>query len=142
MHEGATVVLNGSTAGSIGMVGLSVYAASKAAVRNFAPSWTIDLKGRRIHVSVLRPGVTLTLGVLGLAGPDDSQQQALIAALTADIPMGRIADPDEIARAAVFLASDDSSFVAGAQLLVDGGPAQAEGRSSADASTFAEAILR
>lgn len=75
-------------------------------------------------MTVLGPDATLTLGVLGLAGPDNSQQQALIPALTGDIPMGSIADPDEIARAAVFLASDNSSFVAGAQLFVDGGTAQ------------------
>jgi NAD(P)-dependent dehydrogenase (short-subunit alcohol dehydrogenase family) len=115
--------LNGSTAGTIGMAGLSVYAASKAAVRNFARSWTLDLKGRGIRVNVLSPGATLTPGVLGLAGPD-REKQALIATLTADIPMGRIADPDEIAKAAVFLASDDSSFVAGTELFVDGGTAQ------------------
>jgi NAD(P)-dependent dehydrogenase (short-subunit alcohol dehydrogenase family) len=122
--NGASVILNGSIAGSIGTAGLSVYSASKAAVRNFARCWTVELKDRGIRINVLSPGATKTPGLLGLVGPDTVQQQRLLDTLALDIPLGRVADPDEIARAAVFLASDDASFIAGAEFFVDGGRAQ------------------
>ena len=122
--DGASVILTGSTVGTIGTPALSVYSASKAAVRNFARTWTMDLKDRGIRVNVLSPGATLTPGLLGVAGPDPARQKGLLAALTADIPLGRVADADEVASVALFLASSDASFVAGVELFVDGGTAQ------------------
>jgi NAD(P)-dependent dehydrogenase (short-subunit alcohol dehydrogenase family) len=122
--DGASVILAGSITGSTGNAGCSVYSAAKAAVRNFARTWTLDLKKRGIRVNVLSPGATRTPGLLQLAGPDEALQKALIDRLAAGIPLGRVADPDEIARVAVFLASDDASFVAGAELFADGGTAQ------------------
>jgi NAD(P)-dependent dehydrogenase (short-subunit alcohol dehydrogenase family) len=124
LADGASVILNGSTAASGGTESFSVYAASKAAVRSFARNWILDLKGRGIRVNTLSPGPTKTPGLLGLAGPDAARQQEMLDALASRIPMGRLGDPDEIAKAAVFLASDDSSFVNGSELFVDGGKAQ------------------
>jgi len=124
LADGASVILNGSTAASGGTEAFSVYAASKAAVRSFARNWILDLKGRGIRVNTLSPGPTKTPGLLGLAGPDAARQQEMLDALASRIPMGRLGDPDEIAKAAVFLASDDSSFVNGSELFVDGGKAQ------------------
>lgn len=124
LADGASVILIGSTAASGGTEAFSVYAASKAAVRSFARNWILDLKGRGIRVNTLSPGPTKTPGFFGLAGPDAAQQQGMLDALASRIPMGRVGDPDEIAKAAVFLASDDSSFVNGIELFVDGGKAQ------------------
>jgi NAD(P)-dependent dehydrogenase (short-subunit alcohol dehydrogenase family) len=93
-------------------------------VRAFARNWILDLKGRGIRVNVLSPGPTRTPGLVGLAGPDAARQQGLLDQMAAHVPLGRVGDPDEIARAAVFLASDDASFVTGAELFVDGGEAQ------------------
>jgi len=124
LTDGASVILTGSTAASGGTEAFSVYAASKAAVRSFARNWILDLKGRGIRVNTLSPGPTKTPGFLGLAGPDAARQQGMLDALASRIPMGRVGDPDEIAKAAVFLASDDSSFVNGIELFVDGGKAQ------------------
>ncbi len=122
--DGASVILTGSTAAAGGTPAFSVYAASKAAVRSFARNWILDLKERGIRVNVLTPGPTRTPGLVGLAGPDATQQQSLLDHMAAQVPLGRIGEPDEIARAAVFLASDDASFVTGAELFVDGGEAQ------------------
>jgi NAD(P)-dependent dehydrogenase (short-subunit alcohol dehydrogenase family) len=122
--DGASVILTGSTAASGGTPGFSVYAASKAAVRAFARNWILDLKERRIRVNVISPGPTRTPGLVDLAGPDAAQQQGLLDHMAAQVPLGRVGDPDEIARAVVFLASDDASFVTGAELFVDGGEAQ------------------
>jgi len=124
LADGASVILTGSTAASGGTEAFSVYAASKAAVRSFARNWILDLKGRGIRVNTLSPGPTKTPGFFGLAGPDAARQQGMLDALASRIPMGRVGDPDEIAKAAVFLASDDSSFVNGIELFVDGGKAQ------------------
>jgi len=124
LADGASVILTGSTAASGGTEAFSVYAASKAAVRSFARNWILDLKGRGIRVNTLSPGPTKTPGLLGLAGPDAARQQEMLDALASRIPMGRLGEPDEIAKAAVFLASDDSSFVNGIELFVDGGKAQ------------------
>lgn len=124
LAEGASVILTGSTAGTEGTPAFSVYAASKAAVRSFARNWILDLKGRSIRVNVLSPGATRTPGLVDLAGPDAARQQGLLDMLAAKIPMGRVGEADEIAKAAVFLASDDSSFVNGAELFADGGQAQ------------------
>lgn len=124
LADGASVILTGSTAASGGTPAFSVYAASKAAVRAFARSWILDLKGRGIRVNVLSPGPTRTPGLVGLAGPDAARQQGLLDDLAARVPLGRVGDPDEIASAAVFLASDDAGFVTGAELFADGGEAQ------------------
>ena len=122
--DGASVILTGSTAAAGGTPAFSVYAASKAAVRAFARNWILDLKERRIRVNVISPGPTRTPGLVDLAGPDAAQQKGLLDHMAAQVPLGRVGDPDEIARAAVFLASDDASFVTGAELFVDGGEAQ------------------
>lgn len=124
LASGASVILTGSTAGSEGTAAFSIYSASKAAVRSLARSWILDLQGRGIRVNVLSPGATRTPGLVALAGPDEAQQQGLVDLLAARIPLGRVGEPDEIARAAVFLASDDASFVNGAELFADGGQAQ------------------
>ncbi len=122
LGDGSSVILTGSTTSVLGGQAFSVYSATKAAVRNFARSWIHDLKGKGIRVNVLSPGPIRTPGLLGLAPPD--QQQALLDMFAAKVPLGRIGDPDEIGKAAVFLASDASSFVNGIELFVDGGEAQ------------------
>jgi NAD(P)-dependent dehydrogenase (short-subunit alcohol dehydrogenase family) len=122
--DGASVILTGSTASIVAMPAFSVYGASKAALRSFARHWTLDLRERRIRVNVLSPGPTKTPGLLGLAGDDLAAQQGMLDQMASELPLGRVADPDEIAGAALFLASDDSSFVTGAELFADGGQAQ------------------
>jgi NAD(P)-dependent dehydrogenase (short-subunit alcohol dehydrogenase family) len=122
--DGASVILIGSTASIVAMPAFSVYGASKAALRSFARHWTLDLKERRIRVNVLSPGPTKTPGLLDLAGSDRVAQQGMLDQMASALPLGRVADPDEIASAALFLASDDSSFVTGAELFADGGQAQ------------------
>jgi NAD(P)-dependent dehydrogenase (short-subunit alcohol dehydrogenase family) len=124
LRDGASVILTGSTTGSTGTAAFSVYSASKAAVRNLARSWTLDLKDRGIRVNVVSPGPAKTPGLVELAGSDKDQQQGLLDYLAAQVPLGRVADPDEIANVVLFLASDESSFVAGAEFFVDGGQAQ------------------
>lgn len=125
LADGASVILTGSTAGSTGTAAFSVYSASKAAVRNFVRSWILEVKGRNIRFNTLSPGPIKTPGLVGLAGPDAAHQQSLLDSMAILVPLGRVGDPDEVAKAAVFLASDDSSFVTGAELFVDGGMAQA-----------------
>ena len=124
LGKGSSVILTGSTAASSGTEAFSVYAASKAAVRSFARNWILDLKGRGIRVNTLSPGPIKTPGLVELVGTDVGMQQAFLDQLASLIPMGRVGDPDEIAKAAVFLASDDSSFVNGIELFADGGLAQ------------------
>lgn len=121
---GASVILAGSTAGITGTANFSIYSASKAALRNLARSWILDLKGRAIRVNTLSPGPTHTPGLVDLAGPDLANQQGLLDYLTAQIPLGRMGQPEDVAKAAVFLASDDASFVNGVELFADGGMAQ------------------
>ncbi|MBN3757674.1 SDR family oxidoreductase [Paraburkholderia sp. Tr-20389] len=124
LSKGASVILAGSTTTIEGTAAFSVYSASKAAIRNFARSWVLDLKDRGIRVNTISPGATRTPGLVELAGPDAAQQQGLLDYLASRIPMGRVGEPEEIAGAALFLASDDASFVNGAELFVDGGQAQ------------------
>jgi NAD(P)-dependent dehydrogenase (short-subunit alcohol dehydrogenase family) len=121
LGRGSSVILTGSTAASSGTEAFSVYAASKAAVRAFARNWIVDLKGRDIRVNTLSPGPIKTPGLVELVGTDPVQQQGFLDHLASQIPMGRVGDPDEIGKAAVFLASDDASFVTGIELFVDGG---------------------
>jgi len=120
----ASVILTGSTAGSSGTPAFSVYSASKAAVRSFARNWILDLKDRNVRINTISPGATRTPGLVDLAGPDAAQQQGLLDYLASQIPMGRVGEPEEIANAALFLASSDASFVNGIELFVDGGQAQ------------------
>jgi NAD(P)-dependent dehydrogenase (short-subunit alcohol dehydrogenase family) len=115
--DGASVILNGSIASVKGLPGFSVYNASKAAVRSFARTWTMDLKPRKIRVNVLSPGTIDTAVFVGV--PKEVKDKFVEL-----IPMGRIGEPREIATTALFLASDDSSFITGIELFVDGGTAQ------------------
>lgn len=124
MGAGGSIILTGSTAGASGTPAFSVYSASKAAVRNLARSWALDLKGTGIRVNVLSPGPIHTPGLVGLTGDDQGQQQGMLESFANIIPLGRVGRPDEIARTALFLATDDSSFVNGAELFADGGMAQ------------------
>ncbi|MEG5262892.1 SDR family oxidoreductase [Pseudomonas sp. JDS28PS106] len=124
LAHNASIILTGSTAASSGTAAFSVYAASKAAVRSFARNWILDLKDRNVRVNTISPGATRTPGLVDLAGPDRDQQQGLLDYLAAQIPMGRVGEPEEIASAVLFLASSDASFVNGIELFVDGGQAQ------------------
>ncbi len=123
MTAGGSIILTGSTTGTTGTPGFSVYSASKAAIRNFARSWALDLKGSGIRVNVLSPGPTSTPGLHGIASTPE-EDKALVAGLIAQTPLGRLGQPEETAAAALFLASDDSSFMTGSELFVDGGQAQ------------------
>ena len=117
MNDGGSIILTGSVASTKGTPAFWVYGATKAAIRNFVRAWTVELKDRRIRSNVLSPGPTET--------PVVAQQPSdAIARIASTIPMGRMGEPDEIAKAALFLASDDSSFVTGIELFVDGGRAQ------------------
>jgi NAD(P)-dependent dehydrogenase (short-subunit alcohol dehydrogenase family) len=117
LNDGGSIIIMGSVAGVKGTPAFGVYGATKAAIRNFVRAWTTELKERRIRSNVLSPGPTDT--------PAVSRQPAdAIARIVSTIPMGRMGEPDEIAKAALFLASDDSSFVTGIELFVDGGRAQ------------------
>jgi NAD(P)-dependent dehydrogenase (short-subunit alcohol dehydrogenase family) len=123
MRDGGSILLTGSTTGSMGTAAFSIYSASKAAIRNLARSWALDLKGTGIRVNVLSPGATATPGLLdGLART--GQKDAIIAGLIEQSPLGRIADPDDIADVALFLASDDSRSMTGSEIFADGGMAQ------------------
>jgi NAD(P)-dependent dehydrogenase (short-subunit alcohol dehydrogenase family) len=123
MPQGASIILNASIVSIKGMEAFSVYSATKAAVRSFARSWTVDLKGKRIRVNTLSPGPIDTPGLSGLA-PTEDAVNAIKSSLASSVPLGRLGDPDEIAKAAVFLASDDASYITGIELFVDGGMAQ------------------
>ena len=123
MGEGGSIILTGSTTGVMGAPAFSVYSASKAAIRNFARCWALDLKGTGIRVNVLSPGPTATPGLLN--GLERSgKKDALMAELEGQIPLGRLGRPEEVARTALFLASDESSFMTGSEVFVDGGYAQ------------------
>src|SRR3984893_9668521 len=123
LSDGASVILNASIVGSKGFSANSVYSATKAAVRSFARTWTTDLKDRGIRVNAVSPGFTDTPGLSKLLASSETGQQRLKMIASA-VPLGRLGTPDEIAKAVVFLASDDSSYVTGAELFVDGGFAQ------------------
>jgi NAD(P)-dependent dehydrogenase (short-subunit alcohol dehydrogenase family) len=123
MPDGASIILNASIVGSKGLPSNSVYSATKAAVRSFARTWTTDLKDRRIRVNAVSPGSIDTPGLRGLLASSETGQQRLKMISNA-VPLGRLGTPDEIAKAVVFLASDDSSYVTGTELFVDGGFAQ------------------
>lgn len=124
LSKGASVILTGSSAAHTGTEAFSVYAASKAAVRAFSRNWILDVKDRNIRFNTISPGPVKTPGLVELAGPDAAQQQGLLDYMASQVPMGRVADPDEVAKAALFLASDDASYVNGIDFAVDGGLAQ------------------
>jgi NAD(P)-dependent dehydrogenase (short-subunit alcohol dehydrogenase family) len=123
LKDGGSVILTGSSTTIKGTAAFSIYSATKAAVRNLARSWMLDLKDRRIRVNVISPGPIETPGLLGLAANAEQEQQLRIS-LAASVPLGRLGRPDEIANMALFLASDEASFVNGAELFVDGGEVQ------------------
>jgi NAD(P)-dependent dehydrogenase (short-subunit alcohol dehydrogenase family) len=123
LPDGASIILNSSVVGSKGLPINSVYSATKAAIRSFARTWTTDLKDRHIRVNAVSPGSIDTPGLSGLLGSSETGQQRL-KMISNNVPLGRLGTPDEIAKAVVFLASDDASFVTGAELFVDGGFAQ------------------
>ena len=117
MNDGCSIIVNGSVASAKGTTAFGVYGATKAALRSFVRTWTSDLKDRHIRSNVVSPGPTDTPAI-------DGQPAEAIARIVSTIPMGRMGEPDEIAKAVLFLASDDSSFVTGIELFVDGGRAQ------------------
>jgi NAD(P)-dependent dehydrogenase (short-subunit alcohol dehydrogenase family) len=123
MPDGAAIILNASIVASKGLPANSIYSASKAAVRSFARTWATDLKARRIRVNAISPGSVDTPGLNNLLASSDVGEQRRKLILNA-VPLGRFATPDEIAKAVVFLASDDASYVTGTELFVDGGFAQ------------------
>jgi NAD(P)-dependent dehydrogenase (short-subunit alcohol dehydrogenase family) len=123
LPDGASIILNASIVGSKGLAANSVYSATKAAVRSFARTLTTDLKGRHIRVNAISPGMTSTPGLHELLASSDTGKQRGDSLATA-VPAGRMGTPDEIAKAVVFLASDDSSYITGIELFVDGGLAQ------------------
>lgn len=124
LRDRASVILTGSTTSLKGTEAFSIYSATKAAVRNLARSWTLDLKDRGIRVNVVSPGPIRTPGMVELAGNDTAKQQELLDYFASQVPLGRVGDPDEVARAVTFLASSDATFIAGTELFVDGGMAQ------------------
>ncbi|MDR7145425.1 glucose 1-dehydrogenase [Rhizobium sp. BE258] len=123
LRDGASIIITSSTTSISGTPAFSVYSATKAAVRNFARNWILDLKDRHIRVNAISPGVTDTAGLNELFGNGQSAENTknYLAGL---IPAGRVGQPEEIAKAVLFLASDDASFINGVELFVDGGQAQ------------------
>lgn len=117
--ENGSIILNGSTAGSSGLESFSVYSASKAAVRSFARSWILDLKGKGIRVNVVSPGPIKTPATDNFG--DEEQTKQFMEQIISAVPLGRIGQPEEVAAAVSFLASDESSFVNGSELFTDGG---------------------
>lgn len=124
MTAGGSIVLNASMVTIKGMPGFSVYAATKAALRSFARTWAVDLKGKNIRVNVVSPGTVVTPAYKSELGMNDEQIKAFEERAAMSTPLGRSGTPDEIAKAVVFLASDDSSYMTGTELFVDGGAAQ------------------
>jgi|SRR5689334_5069899 NAD(P)-dependent dehydrogenase (short-subunit alcohol dehydrogenase family) len=126
-QDGGSIVLNASTAGSKAANGFSVYGATKAAVRSFARSWAVELKHRKMRVNAISPGPIDTPGLNGfVSGMAQGEQQIeqIKTSIVSSVPLGRMGTPDEVAKVISFLASDDSSFITGIELFVDGGMAQ------------------
>lgn len=123
LRAGSTIILTGSTTGVMGTPAFAVYSASKAAIRNLARSWALDLKNTGIRINVLSPGGTITPGLTDVLA-STGMQDAMIEGLVGQTPAGRLADAAEIAAVASFLASDDSSFMTGSEVFADGGAAQ------------------
>jgi NAD(P)-dependent dehydrogenase (short-subunit alcohol dehydrogenase family) len=123
LPDGASIILNASIVGSKGLPANSVYSATKAAIRSFARTWTTDLKDRRIRVNAVSPGTTETPGLDNLLASSEVGEERR-KMISRNVPLGRFGTSDEIAKAVVFLASDDSSYITGVELFVDGGYAQ------------------
>jgi len=121
LPDGATIILNASIVSVKGIPAFGVYNATKAAVRSFARTWTAELKDRKIRVNVVSPGPINTPAITMITGNDPAAEEAFKAQMSSGVPLGRMGESDEIAKAVVFLASDDSSYVAGVELFVDGG---------------------
>jgi NAD(P)-dependent dehydrogenase (short-subunit alcohol dehydrogenase family) len=121
--DGGSIIINGSIASMKGNPALSVYSAAKAAVRSFARCWSVDLKERKIRVNVISPGPIDTAASRNL-GKTEEERKKLLESFAAATVLGRVGTPDEIGKVAVFLASDDSSYITGIELFVDGGLAQ------------------
>src|SRR5215216_8104205 len=122
-HDGGSIILNASIAASKGVEASSVYSATKAAIRSFARTWTVELKHRKIRVNAISPGMIDTPGLNGLAQSQEQLEQ-FKTSFVSTVPLGRMGSPDEVAKVVSFLASDDSSYVTGIELFVDGGVAQ------------------
>jgi NAD(P)-dependent dehydrogenase (short-subunit alcohol dehydrogenase family) len=122
LEDGSSIILTASTVSVKGTENFSVYSASKAAVRNFARNWLLDLKPRKIRVNAISPGPIHTPGLAGLV--PEEHQSGLLGHLATLVPVGRLGEPSEVAKAVTFLASDDSTFINGIELFVDGGQAQ------------------
>jgi NAD(P)-dependent dehydrogenase (short-subunit alcohol dehydrogenase family) len=122
-HDGGLIILNASIGASKGVGATSVYSATKAAIRSFARTWTVDLKHRKIRINAVSPGPIDTPAFNSLAQTEEEIRQIKVN-LVAAVPMGRMGSPDEIAKAVSSLASDDSSYITGIELFVDGGMAQ------------------
>lgn len=123
LRDGGSIILNASIVGSKGLSSNSVYSATKAAVRSFARTWTTDLKDRRIRVNAISPGPIDTPGLSELLASSETGEQRK-KMISNTVPLGRFGKPEEIAKAVVFLASDDASYITGIELFVDGGFAQ------------------
>ena len=121
--DGGSIILNSSVSNVLGLPGFTAYAASKAAVRNFARGWTMELKDRKIRVNSMSPGPIETPALDKVGLPPEQVEQA-VAQFTSQVPLGRRGKPEEIASVVVFLASDESSYITGVDLAVDGGMAQ------------------
>ena len=122
--DGGSIILNSSVSNMLGLPGFTAYAASKAAVRNFARGWALELKDRKIRVNCMSPGAIDTPALATTTGLTAEQAEQAVAQFTTQIPMGRRGMPNEIASAVTFLASDESSYITGIDLPVDGGMAQ------------------
>jgi len=122
-HDGGSIILTASGGASKGFEGLSVYSATKAAIRSFARSWTVDLKHRKIRVNAISPG-PIDTPLIGTVVKSREEAEKLKEKVVDTIPLGRMGNPVDIAKAVAFLASDDSSFVTGIELFVDGGQVQ------------------
>jgi NAD(P)-dependent dehydrogenase (short-subunit alcohol dehydrogenase family) len=124
LQPGGSIVLNASIVSTTGSPAFSVYSATKAAVRSFARTWSVDLKERKIRVNAISPGVIPTPGYNTSLGMTQEHLEQFVQSSIPNIPLGRPGTTDEIAKAVSFLASDDSSYVTGIELFVDGGLAQ------------------
>jgi NAD(P)-dependent dehydrogenase (short-subunit alcohol dehydrogenase family) len=122
-QDGGSIILNASIAASKGVEASSVYSATKAAIRSFARTWTVDLKHRKIRVNTISPG-PIDTPIFSSVVQSEEQIERLKTTLVSMVPLGRMGSPDEVAKAVLFLASDDSSYVTGIELFVDGGMAQ------------------
>jgi NAD(P)-dependent dehydrogenase (short-subunit alcohol dehydrogenase family) len=122
-QDGGSIILNAAASASKGLEGFSVYSATKAAIRSFARTWTVDLKQRKIRVNTISPGPIDTPGPRASVQTDEQYEQLLTSIVNA-VPLGRMGNPDEVAKPVAFLASDDSSYITGIELFVDGGVAQ------------------